>query len=123
MKFEAVRTGIILKTEKYQECLSFYSSVLGLNVVSEKVEDDFIMSELAFGDSYFLVETGGKYSPTAKDVGKNPITIRFDVADTSQVLALLSSHGVKADYYEYDWGKIVLVYDPDGNRVEFKAEP
>ncbi|MGF1689164.1 VOC family protein [Photobacterium japonica] len=123
MRFEAVKTGIILKTERYQDCLSFYSNILGLNVVSEKIDGDFMMSELAFGDSYFLVETGGQYSSTAKGVDKNPITIRFDVADPSQVLALLRSHGVNADYYEYDWGKIVLVYDPDGNRVEFKAEP
>ncbi|WP_394166697.1 VOC family protein [Photobacterium piscicola] len=123
MQLEPFKTGIILKTERYQECLMFYSEILSLKVIFDKTEGDFAMSELAFGNSYLLIETGGQYSPLPKGVDKNPIIIRFDVADVTQVLVLFESHGIQAEYYTFDWGKIVLVYDPDGNPIEFKSEP
>ncbi|BCD99992.1 VOC family protein [Marinicellulosiphila megalodicopiae] len=114
------KTGFILKTEHYQACIDFYSQVIGLKCTGEKVEGDFKMSTFDFSDSYLLIETHGQASSTGKkDMDTNPFVMRFNVLDIQETLAYLQTHNVDAEYFDFDWGKIVMVFDPDGNRIEF----
>ncbi|GAL04025.1 glyoxalase family protein [Photobacterium aphoticum] len=118
---ELLTTGFIIRTEHYSACVDFYQRVLGLPIVEEKHDGDFHMTHFAFGGAYLLIETGG----TADPVGNGPIwkrkILRLDVADYQPVIAQLESMDVRADYYAYDWGNVVITFDPDGNQVEFKS--
>ncbi|KLV06919.1 hypothetical protein ABT56_07120 [Photobacterium aquae] len=117
---EFTQTGIILKTEKYNHCVRFYSEILGLCLVSEKIEGEFRMSEFNFGGSYLLIETGGKASLEEKSSTENPTVLRFDIPDANIAIAYLQNHGVQTAYYTYDWANIIIIIDPDGNRIELK---
>ena len=67
MKYE--RTGVILCTEKYDECVAFYSEVLGLPIIETLDDDHSKLTVLRFGeDTYLMVETGGKAVPSGKDL-------------------------------------------------------
>jgi lactoylglutathione lyase len=122
---EFVRTGIIIKTQNYEECTHFYSDILGLPINYEEVdaEEDFRMTHFEFGSSYLLVETGGHANPQGKDVDENPAVLRFDVTDVLQVLEHLKAKGVSAQFHKFLWGWLVIVFDPDGNQIEFKQDP
>ena len=113
-----IRNGIIVKTERYFECMEFYRSVLNLKFTSEKVEGAFRMSRFDFGSSYLLVETGGRAKIGEKDVDENPCVLRLDVEDINLASEHLKSRSVEADLYDLDWGKLIITHDPDGNRIE-----
>ena len=61
------RTGIILNTEKYDECVAFYKTVFELTVIFEKQEGNFRLTCFDFQKAYLMIETGG----TACSEGKN----------------------------------------------------
>ena len=116
------KTGLILKTENYQACIDFYTNIIGLKLNSEKIDGDFKMSEFDFGDSYLFVETHGKAAIDGKkDMDTNPFVMRFDVSDIKETFVYLKSENVNAEYFDFDWGQIIMAYDPDGNRIEFKG--
>ncbi len=78
MKYE--RTGVILCTEKYDECVAFYSEVLNLPIIETLDDEHSKLTVLRFGeDTYLMVETGGKAIPSGKDLGQNPVWLRFNV--------------------------------------------
>jgi len=53
---QMIRThGIILGTEKYDECLTFYRDILELPVWYDKG----YLCCLRFGNGYLMIETGG----------------------------------------------------------------
>ena len=119
---EIVRTGIVIRTEKYQECVDFYTKIIGLKVTYKESKDNFKLSFLEFGGAYLLIETGGKAQPEgkAKGVDENPSVLRFDVHDALETLKMLKAHQVKTWFHDFEWGKIVIIYDPDGNEIQFK---
>ncbi|ENM5936011.1 VOC family protein [Vibrio mimicus] len=117
---EFLRTGIIVKTEHYNKCFDFYHDIIGLKLIEEQSEHSFKLAHFEFGSSYLMVETGGRAYQSGKSVDMNPSVIRFDVADIEKVKLALKMHRVDINYYEYEWGKLVIVFDPDGNQVEFK---
>jgi lactoylglutathione lyase len=47
-----VRTGVILNTEHYDECVSLYKSVFGLDVLFQESDGTFRLTCFRFGGSY-----------------------------------------------------------------------
>ncbi len=61
------RTGIILNTEKYDECVAFYKNLFGLKVLFE--EDG--LTCLDYHGSYLMIETEGFAKPQGKTIKEN----------------------------------------------------
>ncbi len=114
---DLVRThGIILGTERYDECLAFYRDVLGLPLWYEKPG----LSCLRFGDGYLMIETGGFARDTRKANTENPTMLRFNVDDVEAVADMLKAQGIAVDLKKFDWGIVGTFIDPDGNACELK---
>ena len=78
MKYE--RTGVILCTEMYDECVEFYSHVLSLPILEVLDDEHSKLTVLGFGaDTYLMVETGGEAIPSGKNVKQNPVWLKFNV--------------------------------------------
>lgn len=60
--------GIILGTERYDECLKFYRDILGFPVWYEKKG----LVCLRYGNGYLMIETGGVARDIRKTNGENP---------------------------------------------------
>ena len=112
--------GIILNVFNFEECVSFYKTVFDLPEMFSKVDGDFQLTCLKFGNSYLMLETGGVASSTEKDVSQNPTILRFNVADINDALAAISKYDNNAKIIENDWGSIIRVTDPDGNPISVR---
>ena len=108
--------GIILGTEKFDECVHFYRDILGLPVWYEKSS----LVCLRFGDGYLMIETGGNASEGRKPNTQNPTMLRFNVEDVDAAADYLRSRGIAVDRKDFAWGKVATFIDPDGNVCEFK---
>lgn len=108
--------GIILGTERYEDCLRFYRDILGLPVWFDKGH----LCCLRFGDGYLMIETGGHAAGRAKSGLENPTMLRFNVADVAACAQELSSKGIPVDLKSFDWGQVATFHDPDGNLCELK---
>ena len=73
-KFNIRTHGIILGTERFEDCVAFYRDILGLPVWYEKHQ----LVCLRFGDGYLMIETGGV---ARKSQAENTIMLRFNVDD------------------------------------------
>jgi lactoylglutathione lyase len=112
-----VRThGIILGTERFEECVAFYRDTLGLPVWYVKEQ----LVCLRFGDGYLMIETGGIARNQRKSQAENPTMLRFNVDDVEGAARDLRSKGVTVDVQSYSWGTVGTFLDPDGNACEFK---
>jgi lactoylglutathione lyase len=106
-----IKSGIIVSVEKYQECHRFYLDKLRLPVLMEKPG----IAQFAFGSMYLQLED-------AKLLGLKQtrnIIIRKNEASISQVQRELESNGVSLEVHDLEWGEIGIVYDPDGNKIEY----
>ncbi len=122
MKFE--RTGVILCTEKYDECVAFYSEVLNLPVIETLDDEHSKLTVLRFGeDTYLMVETGGKAVPSGKDLIQNPVWLRFNVKSVEDAAAELLDKGIDVQIRKEVWGTVGDFGDPDGNMCSFREEP
>ncbi len=122
MKFE--RTGVILCTEKYDECVAFYSEVLNLPVIEALDDEHSKLTVLRFGeDTYLMVETGGKAVPSGKDLIQNPVWLRFNVKSVEDAAAELLDKGIDVQIRKEVWGTVGDFRDPDGNMCSFREEP
>ncbi|MBL4646665.1 MAG: glyoxalase [Hyphomicrobiales bacterium] len=108
--------GIILGTERYEDCVGFYRDTLGLPVWFEKTG----LVCLRFGDGYLMIETGGIARPQRKSNSENPTMLRFNVADVPKAAAVLERKGVPVNVTKYEWGIVGTFMDPDGNACELK---
>ncbi len=108
--------GIILGTERYEECLEFYRDKLGLPVWFEK---DGLCC-LRFGAGYLMIETGGLARNQRKANSENPTMLRFNVRDVESVAKLLRGCGVDLELKTFAWGVVGTFIDPDGNACELK---
>jgi lactoylglutathione lyase len=108
--------GIILGTENFDACVSFYRDIVGLQVWY--VKDQLVC--LRFGSGYLMIETGGVASPTVKSNAQNPTMIRFNVEDVNQAANILRNRGIEVDVQTFVWGTVGTFMDPDGNKCEFK---
>ena len=116
------RTGVILNTENYDACVSFYQKVFGLPVMFRKREGDFRLTCFKFGGSYLMVETDGVAKPAGKSIAENASKLRFNVKDIAKTLQRLKYHGIDARVDEFDWGTTINIFDPDGNRIGIRDE-
>lgn len=107
-------TGMILKTERYDDCVRFYRDLLGLPVWFAK---DGLCC-LRFGGGYLMVELGGTSQAAGKTVTQNPTVLRFHVQDLKSAADTLRRAGTAVDEMRFDWGTIGVFADPDGNPCE-----
>ena len=114
--FRATTHGIILGTERFEDCVSFYRDTLGLPVWFEK--DRLVC--LRFGDGYLMIETGGVARNSRKGNNENPTMLRFNVADVDDAARALRDRGVAVEVTSYVWGRVGTFRDPDGNACELK---
>lgn len=119
--------GIILFVEDYPACRKFYGETLSLVVVTEKTWDGGGLTAFAWGDTYLMIESGGKrQAESAGDSsysGGLPFILRLDVNDLAAAVAHLEAAGVKLERGSYPWGEIAVFFDPNGTRLELKSPP
>ena len=122
MKYE--RTGVILCTEKYDECVAFYSDVLNLPVLEVLDDEHSKLTVLRFGaDTYLMVETDGKAIPSGKNLNQNPVWLRFNVKSVEGASQELLEKGINVNIRREIWGTVGDFMDPDGNICSFREEP
>ncbi|MCJ8312049.1 MAG: glyoxalase/bleomycin resistance/dioxygenase family protein [Saccharospirillaceae bacterium] len=110
------RTGIILHTQNYEQCVAFYRDILELKI--EILSPD--LTSFDFGGAYLMVEREGEANLLGKTKEQNPTVLRMNVVDVKQTTQLLRDKDVVVDYVEFDWGTVARFMDPDGNFIEFK---
>ena len=116
------RTGIILNTEKYEECVSFYRDLFNLKIIyTEGNQIDGITCFDFFG-SYLMVETGGYSNPIGKSKKENSTKLRINVEDIEKSLIDIKAFGIDAKIIKNDWGSTINIFDPDGNRIGIRDE-
>lgn len=115
---DLLRTGVVLLTERYEECVAFYQDIVGLRVLFSEEE----MTCLAFGNGYLMVEGSGVAHPPGKDSSQNPTKLRFNVADVRKTADELATLGVETDYQVRPWGIVAKFLDPDGNPCELRED-
>jgi len=114
MKFD--RTGIILYTLKYKECVDFYANVLELETMFKSEN----LTCFRFGDSYLMVELDDEYFKTGANVGRIRSCLRMNVPDVKKLTEKIRAKGIEVDYMEKLWGTVAKFFDPDGNLCAFK---
>ena len=119
---DIARTGIILNTEKFDECVAFYRDIFGLKVLFEESHGDFRLTCFDFGGCYLMVETEGHAKPEGKSIRESPAKLRFNVPDIHATAQALRDSGIDAEIIESDWGSTINIYDPDGNRIGIRDE-
>jgi len=108
--------GIILGTERFDQCVDFYKTKLGLPVWFEKEH----LVCLHFGSGYLMIETGGVARESRKSSDENPTMLRFNVVDVESSAANLRELGIDVNLKYFDWGTVATFIDPDGNACELK---
>ncbi len=114
-----VRTGIILNTEKYTECVSFYKTLFGLKVLFEEPG----LTCFDYSGSYLMIETDGFAVPGGKAIKENSTKLRFNVSCLEDALKAIQAYGLEAAIATHAWGSTIDIHDPDGNRVGIRDEP
>lgn len=117
-----VRTGVILNTENYEECVSFYKKLFGLRILFQDQHEVFRLTCFECGGSYLIVETEGFAKPEGKTLKENSTKLRFNVSDIEKALEAVRAHGIEAEIIANDWGSTINIHDPDGNRIGIRDE-
>ena len=119
---ELLRTGVILNTENYDSCVSFYEKVLGLKTLFSKVEAEHRLTCFEFGGSYLMVESGGIANPSGKSIQENSAKLRLHVQNLEAARQHLIAHGVGAKITRFSWGSTINIHDPDGSRIGIRED-
>lgn len=117
-----LRAGVILNTENYESCISFYKSVLCLEILFTKTDGDDHLTCFDFGGAYLMIETGGNAKPDGKSIQENCVKLRLNVQNLEVARQHLLSKGVDAEISRLSWGSTISIYDPDGNRIGLHEE-
>ena len=121
MKYE--RTGVILCTENYEACVSFYSELLDLPVLETLDNEYSKLTVLGFGvDTYLMIETEGTAVPSGKTLVENPVWLRFNVKNVEASARELRGKGVQVAIRKESWGTVGDFMDPDGNICSLREE-
>lgn len=110
------RTGFILYTINYNQCVDFYRNTLELEILFETKE----LTCFKFGNSYLMVELDDEYNGENTTVSRIKTCLRVNVSNVKKVADNLTTKGVKVDYQEHSWGTVAKFFDPDGNLCAFK---
>ena len=114
MKFD--RTGIILYTIEYQQCVEFYEKIIGLTKMFETEN----LTCFEFGNSYLMVELDDEYDGTRNESERIKTCLRMNIQNVKKLADKLTEKNVEVDYQEHSWGTVAKFYDPDGNLCAFK---
>ncbi len=117
-----VRTGIIINTEKYDECVSFYKNLFGLKILFKEQYGEFQLTCFDFEGSYLMVETDGYARSEGKTIKENSTKLRFNVSNIEEALGTIKTYGFEAEIIRNEWGSTINIFDPDGNRVGIRDE-
>lgn len=117
-----LRTGFILNTEKYEECVRFYQELFNLTVMYQEEDGIFKLTCFEFSGSYLMIETGGKANPIGKSISESAAKIRFNVSNIDDALEHIKAYGISAQVQRNNWGNTINIYDPDGNRIGIRDE-
>ncbi len=110
-------TGMILNTERYDACVSFYAGLFGFPVLFTKEEGNFRLTCFDLGGSYLMVETGGVAGELPKSMSESTAKLRIHVEDIEAALQEVRAYGIDAEISRFDWGATINIHDPDGNRI------
>ena len=114
MEFD--RTGIILYTLKYKECVVFYEQIVGL----KRMFENETLTCFEFGSSYLMIELDREESNSQEKNTRLKTCLRMNVSNVKDLSDDLISKGVNVNYQEHSWGTIAKFLDPDGNLCAFK---
>jgi lactoylglutathione lyase len=118
------RTGVILCTENYDECVTFYANTLQLPILEILDDEHSKLTTVEFGiDTYLMIETGGEAMPAGKTIKQNPVWLRFNVIDVDAAAKELTTRGVEVTIRREIWGTVGDFKDPDGNICSLREEP
>lgn len=122
---------LVLRTERLEEMIAFYTGVLGMSI--ERRVDSIGLIQLRAGRSLLdLVpvtgELGRRGGAAPAEEGRNldHFCLRIDPFDKSAIQDQLRSMGVAAGPTEQRYGAegngpSIYIRDPDGNTVELKG--
>ena len=116
------RTGIILNTKNYEQCVLFYQTLFDLELLFQETDGDFKLSCFDFLGSYLMIETGGVAQPNEKSIEQSATKFRFNVSNIDDALAKIKSLGISVQINRNSWGTTINICDPDGNRVGTRDE-
>ena len=117
------RTGVILCTENYRQCVSFYSETLELPIMFALDNDHSQLTCCDMGNgNYLMIEKGGKAVSGQKSVAQNPVRLRFNVHDVEEITDNLSKKNVPVNLRKEVWGTVADFTDPDGNVCSLRDE-
>ena len=115
---EILKTGFILYTINYQDCIHFYEKVLGLEIFYKKET----LTCYNFYGSYLMVEIDDETQETKSiEPSRDRTCIRLNVKNVKEACTLLDEHAIPYQYGEYEWGTIAKFRDPDGNLIAFRS--
>ena len=115
---EVQKSGFILYTINYKECVIFYEHVLKLNVLYRKKE----LTCFDFFGSYLMVEIDDATDLKEPSIVKrDKICLRINVKDVKKACEILDINDIPYNYKEFDWGVIAKFRDPDGNLIGFRS--
>ena len=120
MKF--TKAGIILNTQKYQECVDFYGTILGLDIMFKIDRPKEKITTFALGKVYLMIEPGGHAQAGQKSVTKCLTKFRFNVNDVLSECRALRRKGVQVEVIDHSWGTTAEFSDPDGNRCALRSQ-
>jgi len=115
---EILKTGFILYTINYVQCINFYEKILGLNVLYRKET----LTCFDFYGSYLMVEIDDEtdqLSPSTPN--RDRACIRLNVKDVKAACSILEEQSIPFHYKEHEWGTIAKFRDPDGNLIGFRS--
>ncbi len=117
------RTGLILYTENYEKCVTFYSTILELPVLHALDDEHSKLTCVSMGEAnYLMIETGGNSTPERKTLDQNPVWLRFNVEDVEETADELKRKGVNVKIRKEVWGTVADFKDPDGNICSLREE-
>ena len=117
------RTGLILCTENYKECVEFYSGILDLPILNSLDNEHSKLTCFNMGgNNYLMIETGGTSIPMGKTLDQNPVWLRFNVEDVEEAADELRRKGVDVKIRKEVWGTVADFADPDGNICSLRDE-
>ena len=117
------RTGLVLCTDNYNECVKFYNKILELPILHVLDDEHSNLTSVDLGGgNYLMIETGGHSNPSGKLISQNPVWLRFNVKDIDESASLLRSKGLEVNIRHEVWGTIADFSDPDGNMCSLREE-
>jgi len=115
---ELQKTGFILYTINYKECVFFYEKILELKVLYRHE----MLTCFDFHGSYLMVEIDDETEQTKPTLpGRDRTCIRLNVKDVKKACEILDAHSIPYTYGEFEWGTIAKFRDPDENLIGFRS--